>query len=54
MPTPFHLAYHVASLDEARAFHGGILGCREGRSTGAWVDFDIFGHRISLRQGESV
>ena len=34
MLTPFHLAYHVTDLDEARAFYGGVLGCREGRSHG--------------------
>jgi len=52
MLTPFHLAYHVTSLDEARAFYGGTLGCREGRSTETWVDFDFFGHQISLHLGE--
>lgn len=51
MLTPFHLAYHVTSLDEARAFYGGVLGCSEGRSTETWVDFDFFGHQISLHLG---
>jgi extradiol dioxygenase family protein len=51
MLTPFHLAYHVTALDEARAFYGGVLGCREGRSTETWVDFDFFGHQISLHLG---
>ena len=51
MLTPFHLAYHVTSLHEARALYGGILGCREGRSTDTWVDFDFFGHQISLHLG---
>ncbi len=48
----FHLAYHVHDLDAARAFYGGVLGCREGRSTETWVDFDFFGHQISLHRGE--
>jgi extradiol dioxygenase family protein len=48
----FHLAYHVRDLDAARAFYGGVLGCREGRSTDTWVDFDFFGHQISLHRGE--
>ena len=48
----FHLAYHVTDLDEARAFYGGLLGCAEGRSTGTWVDFDFFGHQISLHLGK--
>ncbi len=52
MLTPFHLAYHVTDLDAARAFYGGTLGCREGRSTETWVDFDFFGHQISLHLGE--
>jgi len=52
MKTAFHLAYHVRDLGEARAFYGGLLGCREGRSTDTWVDFDLFGHQISLHLGE--
>ncbi|MCJ2118726.1 VOC family protein [Methylobacterium sp. J-001] len=52
MLTPFHLAYHVTDLDAARCFYGGVLGCREGRSTETWVDFEFFGHQISLHLGE--
>jgi extradiol dioxygenase family protein len=48
----FHLAYHVHDLAAARAFYGGVLGCREGRSTDTWVDFDFFGHQLSLHLGE--
>lgn len=51
MPTPFHLAIHVTDLDAARAFYGGVLGCAEGRSTQTWVDFDFFGHQLSLHLG---
>lgn len=51
MRTAFHLAYNVRDLDESRAFYGGLLGCREGRSTDTWVDFDFFGHQISLHLG---
>jgi extradiol dioxygenase family protein len=53
MLTPFHLALHVNDLDQSRAFYGGILGCPEGRSTETWVDFDFFGHQLSLHLGES-
>ncbi len=52
MKSLFHLAYHVRDLNEARAFYGGVLGCREGRSAPTWVDFDFFGHQISLHLGE--
>jgi len=48
----FHLAFNVRDLDEARRFYGGVLGCAEGRSTDTWVDFDFFGHQISLHLGE--
>lgn len=51
MLTPFHLAIHVDDLDAARAFYGGVLGCKEGRSTETWVDFDFFGHQLSLHLG---
>ena len=53
MQSVFHLAYHVTDLDAARAFYGGTLGCAEGRSTESWVDFDFFGHQISLHLGQS-
>jgi extradiol dioxygenase family protein len=43
---PFHLAFPVDDLARARAFYGGVLGCREGRSSETWIDFDFFGHQI--------
>ena len=43
---PFHLAFPVTSLEQARAFYGGLLGCPEGRSSDSWVDFDLHGHQI--------
>jgi uncharacterized protein len=52
MQSLFHLAIHVKDLDEARRFYGGVLGCAEGRSTDTWVDFDFFGHQLSLHLGE--
>jgi extradiol dioxygenase family protein len=47
----FHLAINVHDLDEARRFYTGVLGCAEGRSTETWVDFDFFGHQLSLHLG---
>jgi extradiol dioxygenase family protein len=46
MLRPFHLAFPVHDLAAARAFYGGTLGCPEGRSSGTWIDFDLFGHQI--------
>jgi uncharacterized protein len=51
-PSRFHLAFHVTDLDAARDFYGRVLGCVEGRSTDNWVDFDFFGHQISLHLGK--
>lgn len=43
---PFHLAFPVNDLAEARRFYGGLLGCPEGRSCERWIDFDLRGHQI--------
>ena len=43
---PFHLAFPVHSLDAARGFYGGLLGCPEGRSSDEWIDFDLYGHQV--------
>lgn len=43
---PFHLAFPVHDLAEARRFYGGLLGCPEGRSSEAWIDFNLYGHQV--------
>lgn len=43
---PFHLAFPVRDLAEARAFWGGVMGCPEGRSSDQWIDFNFYGHQI--------
>lgn len=43
---PFHLAFPVNDIAEARAFYGELLGCPEGRSAPEWVDFNFYGHQI--------
>lgn len=43
---PFHLAFPVSSLEAARTFYGAVLGCPEGRSSDAWIDFNLYGHQI--------
>ncbi|MEO5736606.1 MAG: VOC family protein [Variovorax sp.] len=52
MHSIFHLAFNVRDLDGARRFYGDVLGCVEGRSTDTWVDYDFFGHQISMHLGE--
>ncbi len=51
--TPFHIAFAVDDLDAARQFYGTVLGCREGRSSDAWIDFNFFGHQIVAHRVDS-
>ena len=46
--TPFHLAIPVSNLEKSREFYRDILGCKEGRSSEHWVDFDFFGHQLVI------
>jgi extradiol dioxygenase family protein len=43
---PFHIAIPVNDIAKAREFYGGLLGCPEGRSTGHWIDFNLYGHQF--------
>jgi extradiol dioxygenase family protein len=51
---PFHLAFPVHDLAAARAFYRGVLGCGEGRSSEAWIDFDLYGHQIVAHLDEAA
>ena len=51
MPNLFHLSFHVHDLASTRLFYGGVLGCTEGRSAATWVDFNFFGHQLSMHLG---
>ena len=43
---PFHYAFPVHSLEEAKKFYGTVLGCEEGRSSDKWQDYSLYGHQI--------
>ena len=49
---PFHLAIPVSSLEPSRTFYRETLGCKEGRSSDHWVDFNFFGHQLVLHVKE--
>lgn len=53
-PTPFHLAFAVTDIDATREFYVNKLGCKMGRSAERWIDFDFFGHQLSLHLGTSI
>ena len=43
----FHLAFPVRDLAATRQFFIDRFGCRIGRESASWIDFDFFGHQIS-------
>lgn len=44
---PFHLAFPVTDLDATKTFFVEQLGCKVGRHSSEWIDFDFFGHQLS-------
>jgi uncharacterized protein len=48
---PFHHAFAVTDLASTRRFYRELLGCREGRSTDTWVDFNFYGNQLSAHLG---
>ena len=51
--SPFHLAIPVHEITTTRDFYRDVLGCKEGRSSDYWVDFDFFGHQLVIHLNES-
>ncbi|MEM9917217.1 MAG: VOC family protein [Bacteroidota bacterium] len=45
--TPFHLAFPVTDLVKTREFYEGLLGCKVGRTSDRWIDFDFWGNQIT-------
>lgn len=45
---PFHLAITVDDLDRARSFYGELLQCQSGREASRWIDYDFFGHQLTV------
>lgn len=43
----FHYAFKVKDIESTRKFYVDILGCKEGRSTKTWIDFDFFDNQLS-------
>lgn len=46
----FHIAFATTDLKRVKAFYGGLLGCTEGRSADHWVDYDFFGHQLTIQE----
>jgi extradiol dioxygenase family protein len=52
MNCPFHYAFKVKDIASTRHFYVDILGCKEGRSTDTWIDFDFYGNQLSAHVGK--
>ena len=53
-PTSFHLAFAVTDIDATREFYVNKRGCKIGRSTERWIDFDFFGHQLVAHQVDAL
>lgn len=49
----FHFAFKVKDIASTRKFYIEILGCKEGRSTDSWIDFDFFGNQLSAHSSSN-
>ena len=49
---PFHLAFPIKNIEEAKSWYTNILGCSIGRESERWIDFNFFGHQISAHLSE--
>ncbi|MDN5215951.1 VOC family protein [Fulvivirgaceae bacterium BMA12] len=47
MTSPFHLAFPVKDLEATRQFYRELIGCKTGRESDRWIDFDFFGNQIT-------
>lgn len=43
---PFHLAFPVSDLEQTLTFYRDVLGCKTGRMSDHWIDFDFWGHQV--------
>lgn len=50
----FHYAFKVKDLESTREFYIDLLGCKEGRYSETWVDFDFFGHQLSAHVSDNI
>ena len=50
----FHYAFKVKDIESTRKFYVDILGCKEGRSTESWIDFDFFDNQLSAHISDDI
>ena len=42
----FHIAFPVIELENTKKFYTEVLGCKLGRESNKWIDFNLYGHQI--------
>jgi len=45
---PFHLAIPVQDLGTSERFYSDLLGCVSARRSPRWIDFNFFGHQLTV------
>ncbi|MFN0727956.1 VOC family protein [Polaribacter gochangensis] len=50
----FHYAFKVKDIESTRKFYVDILGCKEGRSTESWIDFNFFDNQLSAHVSDRI
>lgn len=50
----FHYALKVKDIESTRKFYVDILGCKEGRSTESWIDFNFFENQLSAHVSDRI
>ena len=43
---PFHLAIPVTDIKVAHKWYTDMFGCKVGRQSDEWIDFNFFGHQL--------
>lgn len=51
---PFHLAIPVDDLEAARHFYVDLLGAGVGRESEHWIDFDFYGHQLTVHKVDAA
>lgn len=46
----FHLAIPVSDLQASKKFYVDNFNCKIGRTAEKWIDFDFFGHQLSIHE----
>ena len=42
----FHLAFPVNDLNTTKYFYVNVIGCKVGRESKSWIDFNLYGHQV--------